>query len=125
MRTGFVLDQPHIDVRAGLGLKIGQKDFVSLMWNLMTSFNSINESTDYDHFLALTLGSLGPGIRIEYGVKVIDGDFSDFTDLDLRAGLSYKTRSGLLFGVDYYLGIIEDDDSFNNIVFGAHIGIGF
>ena len=124
-RAGFVLDQPHIDVRAGVGLKIGQQDFVSLKWNLMTSFNSISQSTDYDHFLSVTFGNLGHGFRIEWGIKVIDGDTSAFRDLLLRSHAGYKTRSGLIFGVDYYLRDRGEDDALSRIVFGAHIGMGF
>ena len=78
-RAGFLLDRPTIDFRLGPGLKVDERGFFALMWNVTTTYNREFQVTEFDHFLGLAVGALGPGLRSEIGFKISDGNalFSD------------------------------------------------
>jgi len=122
-RAGFVVNRPYIDLRIGPGLQVGDHGFFSLMYNAMTTYNSTSARTEYDHFIGLSSGAFGSGLRSEVAFKVNDGREGDLTDFRIRTGLSYSTRNGIVLGAEYYIGDTQRDS--NGYIFGAHIGIGF
>lgn len=126
-RIGLLQNKPYIELRPALGVAINKKSYVALNYDLMTRYDQLNGRTQYDNFIGITYGTMGPGVGVEYALKVKEG-ISDFKvdGTVIRAGLNYRTRSGIQAGIQYYLRAFPDESDFNSgIVWGFNFGIGF
>jgi len=123
-RLGLLKDKPYIELRPGLGLIIDKQNYVALMWNVMTQYNQLRDITEYDSYVGITTGSMGPGLGSEFAIKVKSGISGNENNL-FRAGINYRTRSGLQIGVEYFLPEPEARRESQGISFGFNLGIGF
>lgn len=123
-RLGMVKDKPYIELRPGLGFMFDKRSFVSLNLNLLTTYNKEQGKTDYDGYLSLVAGSVGPGMAAEAGFRLIK-DSSVFDNLYYRAGLSYTTASNIVLGLEYFMKPSEISDDDIDYLFGFKVGFGF
>lgn len=124
-RLGLVKDNPYIEIRPGLGLLVGSQNVFSLNANFMIKYDELSNATQNDIYLGFNWMTFTnkSGLGVEYAVKVSEG-IEDFEDLVFRTSLNYKTSSGIIFGLDYYLRDSNFRES-ENILFGFNIGFGF
>ena len=84
----------------------------------------MSEKTEFDSFVGLTVGSIGAGFGTEVAFKV-KSNISDNEGIYSRAGINYRTNSGIQIGADYYLRHSTSTDKPQGILFGFNIGFGF
>jgi|GEM_PF-1865020 len=124
-RLGVVQDDPYIDLRIGAGLIIDKNYYASLNWNTMTRYQRQLLKTTYDSYVGFAIGSMGAGFGSEFGFLVKSSDDNEDADLVIRSGVNYRTSTGVLLGVDYYIRDRNSDNIGDNVVFGFHVGFGF
>jgi len=124
-RLGIVKDQPYVEIRPGIGVSLGRQHVISLNANFMFKYDEISNSRQNDTYLGINWMTLSDnsGLGVEYAIKISEG-IDDFEDLTFRTSLNYKTSSGIVLGLDYYLRNFDAGES-NNILFGFNIGFGF
>lgn len=123
-RLGIVKDKPYIELRPGLGVMFDKRSFVSLNFNVLTTYNQERRKTDYDGYLSLVFGSVGPGVGTEVGFRVMKGS-NIFDELYFRAGVNYTTNSNIVLGLEYFITPSESSDSSSSYIFGFKVGYGF
>ncbi len=123
-KLGVLKNEPYIELRPGLGVKVDKKFYVALNYNLMTQYERERDRTAYDGYIGLTTGTIGAGFGSEVAFRVKSG-IALYDNLIYRAGINYRTRSGLQVGVDYY---VKDPNRFDEKIeyfFGFNVGIAF
>lgn len=123
-RVGLLKNEPYIELRIGAGLALGKTHYVALNYDIMTRFNELSNRTQYDNYVGLTTGTMGAGFGTEFGIKVKSG-IADLEDNFMRAGINYRTRSGIQMGFQYYLRDRASETVSDNIIFGFNLGMGF
>ena len=90
----------------------------------MTQYNEFSKKTEFDSFVGLTVGSIGAGFGTEVAFKV-KSNISDNEQIYYRAGINYRTKSGIQIGAEYYLRYLTSTDKPQGILFGFNVGFGF
>ena len=124
VQMGLLRNKPYIEFRPGLGIKADNHLYFSVNLNIVSSFNTENQSTEFDSYIGLSTGTVGPGLSSEFAFKVSDG-IESFEDIAIRAGLNYKTKNGITLGIQYYISDSRDVEVNNSVDFGFAIGFGF
>ncbi len=124
VQMGLLRNEPYIEFRPGLGIKADNRLYFSANLNIISSYNTENQSTEYDSYIGFSTGTVGTGLSSEFAVKISDG-IESFEDIALRAGLNYKTRNGITLGIQYYISDPRDVEVNNGVDFGFSIGFGF
>jgi len=122
-RLGLLKNQPYVEIRGGLGLMFDRRTYISLNLNGLTSYNSQEDVTQVDTYLSFVGGTIGPGIGMEFGFKVIDGN-DDFDNLYFRTCFNYRTNTGIVLGIEYYLRNKVESENVDRF-YGFNIGFGF
>jgi len=123
-RLGILKNKPYIELRPGVGLIRDKRFYIGLNLNFMTQFDEVSNKTQFDNYLGLTTGSIGAGFGSEVAFKV-NSNIPDHEDIFLKAGLHYRTRSGIQIGAEYYLRKLENRNQNQEFLFGFNIGFGF
>jgi len=119
--VGLLKNQGYIDLRTGLGLSINKSGYISLDFNYLTVYNSELNKQEGDIYIGLTSFDTSIGFGTDFAFKVTD-NVSSFSDLVMRTGLVYQTKSGMKFGVHYYVG---DQNENEKNAWGFRLGFGF
>ena len=124
-RIGMTLNKPYIEARPGIGLKIRDREILSLNADFVFRHSPITNTTQTETYLGLNSMSIGPGFGGEVAVRIRRG-IEDFDDLKYRFSFNYKTSSNINLGFHYFLrgndSLVEDDSS---LPVAFHIGYGF
>lgn len=123
-RVGVLKNQPYVELRPGLGLKIDKQHYIALNWNVMTQYNDLSDKTEFDNYVGLTIGTLGQGFGSEVAFKVKSG-IEDNEDIYFKAGVNYRTKSGIQIGAEYYNRKPQETRNDVDFLFGFNLGIGF
>jgi len=123
VQLGVLRNNPYIELRSGIGVIVDNIAYFGLQYNLMTQFNDMRRTTEYDHYIRLTSGTLPHGFGSDFGIMVKNG-ISGNEDISLRAGFNFRTKGVILMTAHYYLN--TSGESFDDAIdFGFSIGYGF
>ena len=124
-RLGVLKNEPYVELRPGLGVVINKRNYAAINWNIFTQFNELVNETNFDHYVGFTLGSIDAGFGSEFSFKVSDGITAN-ESIFLKAGINYRTRSGIQIGAEYFLNEADETTDINQeVLFGFNIGFGF
>lgn len=124
VQLGILRNQPYVEFRPGLGVMVNDLLYFAGNLDIISSYNTETNTTEFDSYIGLSTGAVGPGVSSDFAIKVSSG-IDNFEDIGLRAGLNYKTRNEITFGIQYYISGRREVEVENSIDFGFSIGIGF
>lgn len=123
-RLGLLKEKPYIELRTGLGLLRDKRYYIALNWSFLTEFNTLTDKTEFDNYVGLTTSTIGAGFGSEVAFKV-KGNISANDRIYAKAGVNYRTRSGILIGADYFLRRPRPGNENIEFLFGFNVGFGF
>ncbi len=123
VQLGVLRNKPYLEMRPGIGVTVDNRAYIALHYSFMSQFNDQRRTTEFDHYIGMSSGTLPHGFGSEVGVLVKSG-ISNNKDLALRAGINYRTRGGILMSAQYYIDTSVERVN-GTIDFGFSIGYGF